>query len=233
MKSGLATDSNRGLKIMTVLLVCGLLTGACAGSGNEAERPERTVLSTRSGETLIQVTESDRSGNQVIRVRTVFRGKESIVILNIDQQNYEIEIPLSLEQQMPRPAGTSTSTQGNFQDLLIAQHLEKAQEATLNGDYNAALRQVNLVALIQPDHVKAHEMKGSIYYAMGNYQLAQEEWERVLTLDPSNEEVLKFQEFMKNRRGATQPSPPGSSPAPEQPPAPDAANSRNTQGGAQ
>lgn len=232
MRSDLATDSNRGLKNWTVLLACGMLIGSCAGSGNEAERPERTVLSTRSGETLIQVTESDLNGNQVVRVRTMFRGKESIVIINIDQQNYEIEIPLSVDQVIPTPAGTSTATQGNFQDLLVAQYLEKAQEATLNGDYNAALRQVNLVALIQPDNVKAHEMKGSIYYAMGNYQLAQEEWERVLTLDPSNEEVLKFQEFMKNRRGATQPPPPGSSPAP-QPPAPDAANSRNTPGGAQ
>lgn len=236
MKSASATDSRatrriaagaRGLGASRLrgalpgsLLVGALLLGSlalpgCSSNGDEPQGPETTVLSTRSGETLIQVTESDQAGNQVVRVKTVFRGQEANVVLNIDQQNYEVEIPLSVEQVMPRPAGASTATAENFQDLLIAQHLEKAQEATLNGDYNAALRQLNLVQVIRPDHVKAHEMKGSVYYAMGNYQLANEEWEQVLALDPSNQEVRDFQEFMKNRSGAQQPPLPGTSgPAP-------------------
>jgi tetratricopeptide (TPR) repeat protein len=48
-------------------------------------------------------------------------------------------------------------------------------------------------------------MKVSIYYAMGSYQLADEEFQRVLQLDPSNQEVRAFVEFLKNRKGAPQP----------------------------
>lgn len=243
MKSASATDSRATRRIaegapwacrllLGGLLLGGLALSGCSSNGDAPQGPETTVLSTRSGETLIQVTESDQAGNQVVRVKTVFRGQEANVVINIDQQNYEVEIPLSVEQVMPKPAGATTATAENFQDLLIAQHLEKAQEATLNGDYNAALRQLNLVLVIRPDHVKAHEMKGSVYYAMGNFQLANEEWEQVLALDPSNQEVRDFQEFMKNRSGATQPPLPGTNgpaPTPRQPAAAAPADNQEAQ----
>ncbi|MBI4083238.1 MAG: hypothetical protein HY423_11575 [Candidatus Lambdaproteobacteria bacterium] len=173
------------------------------------------MLTTRSGETGIQVVEGERAGSKTVKVTTTYRGQESNIVINIEDPVYEIEIPLSIEQQLPAAARGAPGAAGagggagDFQDLLIAQYVEKAQEAMLEGDYNRALRQVNLVLLVRPDHVKAHEMKGSIYYAMGNYQLANEEWEQVLASDPSNQEVRSFQEFLKSRGGAPQPPLPG------------------------
>jgi len=184
------------------------------------------VLSTRTGETYIQVTESEQGGAKVVRVKTQFRGQESNIVLNIDEPTYEIEIPLSLDQVVPgAAAGPGAGGKGNYGDLLAAQYLEKAQEQMLNGDYNGALRQVDLVLTVSPDHVQALTMKGSIYYAMGNYALANQAWEQVLVLDPSNEEVRNFQEFVKSQKGPQQPNVPGAGvgEAPKPPAAPAAA----------
>jgi tetratricopeptide (TPR) repeat protein len=186
-----------------------LLSAGCSGSGTEG--PEQTVLSTRSGESVIQVTQGEVNGNQVVRIKTVFQGKENSILLNIDEPIYSVEIPLTLEQTLPQAtAAAQRGNQGQFEDLLIAQYLEKAQQVMMEGDYNAALRQINLVLLIKPDHIQAHTMKGSVYYALGNYQLASEEWQYVLSLDPSNKEVNDFMDFMKNRQALPQPPLPGS-----------------------
>jgi hypothetical protein len=187
-----------------------LLLLAPASSWAKDGEGDRTILAKRDGETSILVTESEVNGNQVVRINTRFRGEDHSLILQIDQPVYEVEIPLTMEQIAPQTTSSSArGPEGQFQDLLISQYLEKAQEAMLNGDYQAALRQVNLVLLTRPDHSQAHSMKGSVYYAMGNYALANEEWERVLTLDPSNEEVRKFVDFLKNQKGAPQPPLPG------------------------
>jgi Flp pilus assembly protein TadD len=238
MRYGLATDSSAGAPgargpgrpcrgsglwwLGAALLLALLFAGALAGCKTTKPEEGRTVLATRSGETMIQVTESDEGGGKVVRVKTQFRGEEATVVLNIDEPVYEIEIPLSIEQVRPaEPATPGQATQRNFSDLLAAQYLEKAQEQMLNGDYNGALRQVNLVLTVNPDHVQALTMKGSIYYAMGNYELANQTWEQVLVLDPSNQEVRNFQDFMKSQRGARQPNLPGTGPgAAPQAPAP-------------
>ncbi len=211
-------------RVVPALLAGSLLLGGCA----TAKKDEgKAILRTKTGETGIQVTETEQGGVQVIRITTTFRGKKSTIVLAVDQPVYEVDIPLSLQQLDPgatrpgegAPAGGGSG--GDFQALVMAQYLEKAQISMMDGSYNDALRQVNLVLNVRPDHVKAHEMKGSIYYAMGNFELANEEWERVLALDPSNEEVRNFMEFLKNRQGAAQPPVPGGLPS-QQPAVPGA-----------
>ena len=194
---------------VALALVALVLLGACSAS-KKGETPGKTVLAAKQGESSIQVTESEIDGNQVVRINTKYRGEDHSIVLQIDQDVYDVEIPLTLEQIAPQStAAAATGPEGQFQDMLIAQYFEKAQEAMLAGDYAAALRQVNLVLLTRPDHVQAHSMKGSVYYAMGNYQLAEEEWKRVLQLDPSNTEVRQFMDFLKNKKGAPQPPLPG------------------------
>ncbi|HEX7926311.1 MAG TPA: hypothetical protein VF678_01895 [bacterium] len=109
-----------------------------AGAGKQTG-PEKTILATRQGESSIQVTESEIDGSQVVRINTRYRGEDHSIVLNIDQPVYDIEIPLTLEQIAPGAAGTASAgastPAGQFQDLLIAQYIEKAQEAMLNGDY--------------------------------------------------------------------------------------------------
>ncbi|MDH5751182.1 MAG: hypothetical protein OEZ59_02035 [Deltaproteobacteria bacterium] len=203
-----------------------LLTG-CSGMGSDSS--EKTVLATKQGESHIVVTESEEDGGQIVRIKMNFRGQENTITLNIDQPVYDVEIPLSLENVMPMATKPEVrGPEGQFQDLLIAQYLQKAQDLMMSGDYNGALRQVNLVLLTQPDHLQAHVMKGSVYYALGNYQLANEEWEYVLSLDPSNVEVNKFMDFMKNRQGRTQPPLPGSSGTPGAQPPPKPAGTPKT-----
>lgn len=193
-----------------IVLALGACTGMGSGGDGAVEGEERTVLLTRKNESRIQVTESERDGNQIVRIRTVFRGEENVITLDIDQPVYEVEIPLSLEDVMPQAASPQVrGPEGQFQDLLIAQWLQKAQEAMLAGDYNTALKHVDTVLQVQPNHVQAHAMKGSVYYALGNYQLADEEWEYVLSLDPSNKEVLDMQEFLRNRGSGQPPRLPG------------------------
>ncbi len=232
LSCGSVTGSRARRRPFWIAVLLTLLVAAGGCGKPSTDKPEQIVLSTRSGETSIQVTESEQDGTQIIRITTTFRGEESTVVLAIDQPNYEVEIPLSIEQVRPRRApgpgepgerGAPGPPSGrDFQDLLMAQYLEKAQEAMLNGDYNLALRKINLVMTVRPENVKALEMKGSVYYAMGNYQLANQQWEQVLVLDPSNQEVQEFRDFLQNTQGATQPALPGTAAPTAQPPAPNA-----------
>lgn len=237
MRCALATDSNPGLRPIPGNRRAGATRRACAlaiaaavwlvvgCAATEPEMEEETVLATRTGETGIQVTESSRGGEQIVRVKTTFRGEDSVVVLRIDEPVYEIDIPLSIAQQRPPAAAGGApgagAAQGDLGSLLAAQYLERAQKAMLDGDYNEALRQVNLVLAVQPDNVQALMMKGSTYYAMGNYQLASEQWEQVLTIDPSNQEVREFQQFLESQQPAPAPNPPGApaGAAPQPPPA--------------
>jgi len=226
------------------LVACGVILLVLAGwmpSGADAAEPkkeERTVLLTKKGETSIQVTESEEDGNQIVRVRTVFRGEENIIVLNIDLPVYEVEIPLSIDQVIPQTTAAGVrGPEGQFQDMMIAQWLQKAQQSMLDGDYNGALRQVDTVLQVDPDNIQAMAMKGSVYYALGNYELASETWEVVLSLDPTNREVREFRKFLQNRSSAKPPPlpggqvQPGQSPAGGQQPAPGARQPAPQSGG--
>ncbi len=191
--------------VLCLALALALLS-ACSTS---RKKPGKTVLATKQGDTSIQVVESDEDGNQVVRINTSYKGENHSIVMQIDQPVYDVEIPLTLEQIAPQASAAARGPEGQFQDLLIAQYFERAQESMLAGDYPGALRQINLVLLTRPDHVQGHAMKGSVYYAMGSYQLAEEEWNRTLALDPSNQEVRNFMDFLKNRKGAPQPPLPG------------------------
>jgi hypothetical protein len=201
------------LKACWVVAVVAFALAAMAGcsTSKKGKKPSRPVLTAKQGESTIQVTESEEDGAQIVRINTRYKGEDHAIVMQIDQANYDIEIPLTLEQIQPPSAAAGAGgagargSEGQFQDLLIAQYFDKAQEAMLAGDYPGALRQVNLVLLTRPDHVQGHAMKGSTYYAMGNYQLAEDEWQRTLQLDPSNQEVRTFLDFLKNRKGAPQP----------------------------
>jgi tetratricopeptide (TPR) repeat protein len=191
------------------VLLAAIALAACS-TAKKGETPGKTVLAVKQGESSIQVTESELDGSQIVRINTNYRGENHSIALQIDQNVYDVEIPLTLEQIAPQSASSSArGSEGQFQDMLIAQYFEKAQEAMLAGNYGEALKQVNLVLLTRPDHVQGHAMKGSVYYAMGNYQLADDEWQRVMALDPGNQEVRAFTEFLKNRKGAPQPPLPG------------------------
>ena len=174
--------------------------------------PEKVILQTRSNNALIRVTEASAGNSQIIRVKTVFNGEENIIVLNIDEPVYEIEIPLGPQQVALPPggtagdAGTQKALQAQAQKMQTDQSLELAQKAMLAGNYNESIRNLDNLLQINPKHIKARSMKGSVYYALGNIDLANQEWERVLLVDPGNVEVRKFIDFL--RRGPASPPPP-------------------------
>jgi tetratricopeptide (TPR) repeat protein len=222
MRSASGTGSEpRAPLALTALLLAGVLAvaglAACAANksrSNDSMAPDdktsKTILLTRRGESSIKVSESELNGDQIVRVNTVFQGQENTIVLDIDQPVYEVEIPLSLEQVMPQAGSARVrGPEGQFQDLLVAQYLQKAQESMMAGDYNGALKQVDTVLQIQPSHSQAHAMKGSVYYALGNYDLANQEWDYVLAQDPSNKEVLEFKKFLSAHQSGQPPKLPG------------------------
>lgn len=219
-----------------LLLAIGLLPG-CGGSSSksandkkqglrtfQADGEERPVLLTRRGDTLIQVVESAVNGQQIVRVRTVIDGKENITVINIDQPTYHLEIPLGLPKPPPpppgargaggagqpgAPGGPAASSAIDLQKLQVTDALEKARQEMVRGDYLSAMRQVDIVLRLNSNNIEARSMKGSIYYALGDNQLANTEWNRVLLLDPGNKEVRGFQDFIKRNPGAPPPPLPG------------------------
>ena len=102
--SKLGSHAWRGIALALML---GLAVGCAKGS-----KAGKSILTTRSGETGIQVTESDEDGIQVVRITTTFRGKESTVVLAVDQPVYEVDIPLSINQQQPGFAGGAPANPG-------------------------------------------------------------------------------------------------------------------------
>ena len=231
--------SSRWLTGLALLpLVFGLLMGCGGGKpAKDKNQPQRTfqangeerpVLLTRHGDTLIQVVESTVNGEQIVRVRTVIDGKESITVIHIDQPTYQLEIPLGpLRPPPPGAKGAAGTGQPgapgglaavpapspiDLQKLQVTEALDKARQEMVNGDYLAAMRQVDIVLRLNSNHIQARAMKGSIYYALGDNQLANTEWNRVLLLDPGNTEVQGFQEFIRRNPGVPPPPLPGRAP---------------------
>ena len=93
--------------------------------------------------------------------------------------------------------------------MQVTEALEKAQQDMVRGDYLSAMRQVDIVLRLNSNHIQARAMKGSIFYALGDNQLANTEWNRVLLLDPGNKEVQGFQEFISRNPGTPPPPLPG------------------------
>jgi len=205
---GLAAGLRRSVAGAAWVLAAAALVGC--SSAKPAAPSGKVILIAKEGESAIQVTESEINGSQVVRIDSRYKGEDHSVVIQLDADVYDLELPLTLEQIAPKSVeAAARSPEVQFQDLLIAQWLEEAQEAMLAGNYAKALRQVNLVLLTRPDHVQAHAMKGSIYYAMGDYPLADQEWQRVLAIDPKNPEVRAFTEFLKNHQAGAQPPLPG------------------------
>ncbi|MCH8075547.1 MAG: hypothetical protein IIC64_06965, partial [SAR324 cluster bacterium] len=126
------------------------------------------MLLTRHGDTQIQVVESTVNGEQIVRVRTVIDGKESITVIHIDQPTYQLEIPLGPLRPPPPgakgaagtgqpggPAAAPAPSPIGLQKLQVTEALEKARQEMVNGDYLAAMRQVDIVLRLNSNHIQA------------------------------------------------------------------------------
>jgi Tetratricopeptide repeat len=78
------------------------------------------------------------------------------------------------------------------QEAEGSKHLILSKKAYYNNDLNAALNEVIEAININPYASKSYEMLGSIYYRLKWYNLALNNWEKALVLDPDNQKLNKY-----------------------------------------
>ncbi len=190
-------------QLIAFAIILFLLT-ACSSKEVEPQTTGREVAShieeTGVGSTVIKVYEERRNGIYIIKVVILKDGKRTEQIHHFDNNNFEVSVPVSarIMVQSTREAAQSSSSPDTG-ILVFSQQLEVAREAMMKTDYVGALEALNEALKIDSYNPQAHMMKGSIFYAMGKYDLAKKEFDFVLKVDPQNMEVKKFKEFMESK----------------------------------
>ncbi len=75
---------------------------------------------------------------------------------------------------------------------IIDQLLQDALDFIRNGRFIQAISTLQRVLQLEPDNIAALTRMGSAYWAIDKKDLARENWQRVLQLDPNNTEVNQF-----------------------------------------
>lgn len=193
--------------ICIVVLATLWLSGCSAAKESSTDYSrEVAVHSEEMGENSVmtKVIEERKNGIYTLRVQVVKDGKMTETVHNLDSDNFSISIPVSASIQVASGGGDSAAEQavktGDTNVVLFSQRLERARESMLAADYLEALESVNGALQIDTYNPQAHMMKGSIFYALGKYDLAKKEFEYVLKVEPENIEVKRFLEFVDNKK---------------------------------
>ncbi|MDT8286888.1 MAG: type IX secretion system membrane protein PorP/SprF, partial [Elusimicrobiales bacterium] len=75
---------------------------------------------------------------------------------------------------------------------VIDQLLQDALDSIRNGRFIQAISILQQVLQLEPDNIPALTRMGSAYWAMEKKDIARQNWQRVLQLDPNNTEVIQF-----------------------------------------
>ena len=180
----------------------------CSSSEPEAESYSREVAQhieeTGEGSVVTKIIEERKHGLYTIRIQVIKDGDIKETVHFLENQNFSISVPVSKHIQVQTTGeaqtvavGTTTSPDTNI--MVFSQKLELARNAMLKTDYVTALEAVNESLKIDSYNPQAHMMKGSIFYAMGKYDLAKKEFDYVLKINPDNIEVKRFQQFMESK----------------------------------
>jgi tetratricopeptide (TPR) repeat protein len=195
-------------KLRIVLLVTGiwcLTLASCSTSSSESATDRSSQLvaqhSEETGESnvITKVFEERKNGIHIIRIQVIKEGQINETIHYFDNSNFSISIPVSARIMVQSSEQASKSPDTGI--LVFSQKLEVARDAMLKTDYVNALEALNDALKIDSYNPQAHMMKGSIFYAMGKYDLAKKEFDFVLKVDPGNIEVKRFKEFMESQSG--------------------------------
>ncbi len=178
-----------------------LFLTACSSSEPETQGFSREVAQhaeeTGEGNVVTKIYEERKDGVYAIKIHVIREGHISETIHYFDSPNFSISVPVSARIMVQSPEEAQKSPDTGI--LRFSQHLEVAREAMMKTDYVAALEALNEALKIDSYNPQAHMMKGSIFYAMGKYDLASKEFDYVLKVDPGNLEVKRFKEFMESK----------------------------------
>jgi tetratricopeptide (TPR) repeat protein len=180
-----------------------LIFTGCSSSTPETEVDSFSQLvgqhaeETGEGNIITKIYEERKNGVYAIKIQVIKEGQISETIHYFDNSNFTISIPVSARIMVQSPEQAEKSP--NTSILVFSQKLEVARDAMMKTDYVAALEALNEALKIDSYNPQAHMMKGSIFYAMGKYDLANKEFDFVLKVDPGNIEVKRFKEFMDSQ----------------------------------
>ena len=191
------------------LIICATLTlvfmNGCSSNEAETDTYSREVAQhieeTGEGSVVTKIIEERKHGLYAIRIQVIRDGDITETVHFLENQNFSISIPISkhIQVQTTGEAQAVTTTTPDTNIMVFSQKLELARNAMLKTDYVTALEAVNESLKIDSYNPQAHMMKGSIFYAMGKYDLAKKEFDYVLKIDPDNVEVKRFQKFMESK----------------------------------
>jgi len=75
---------------------------------------------------------------------------------------------------------------------LVEQKQEKAFNYIQKKQYDTAINECREILIMDPNNAIALERMGSCYYQLGQKGKALETWEKVIKIDPANEDVKKI-----------------------------------------
>ncbi|MBU2514411.1 hypothetical protein KJ966_24010 [bacterium] len=152
---------------------------------------------TGEGNVVTKIYEERKNGIYAIKIQVIKEGQISETIHYFENNNFSISVPVSARIMVQSSEEAQKSPDTGI--LVFSQKLEVARDAMMKTDYVAALEALNDALKIDSYNPQAHMMKGSIFYAMGKYDLAKKEFDFVLKVDPGNIEVKRFKEFMESK----------------------------------
>jgi type IV pilus assembly protein PilF len=84
-----------------------------------------------------------------------------------------------------------------------AVRLELAGGYFSRGQFSTALDEIKLALAAKPDMGAAHNMRGLVYAAMGEDRLAEESFERAMSLNPRDADAMHNRAWFKCQRGCS------------------------------
>lgn len=193
------------MKKIIIGLIMGLSLYGCTSSQTEAKKAPESAMDfsqlvaqhaeeTGEGKVITKIYEERKNGLYSIRIQIIKDGQVSETVHHFDSSNFSISVPVSARIMVKSSEEAEKAPDTGL--LVFSQKIELAQNAMMKSDYVAALEALNEALKIDSYNPQAHMMKGSIFYAMGKYDLARKEFDFVLKVDPDNIEVKRFKEFM-------------------------------------
>ncbi len=98
-------------------------------------------------------------------------------------------------------ADVGTATEPTDVEKRAAVRLELAGGYFSRGQFSTALDEIKLALAAKPDMGAAYNMRGLVYAAMGEERLAEDSFERAMTLNPRDADAMHNRAWFKCQRG--------------------------------
>jgi len=113
-------------------------------------------------------------------------------------EEMELKLNEMKENKQTKDAKEKESAEIEIKNRAVS-NLLTAQKYIQLKKYNEALLETFKSISFDPKFAHAYALQGSVYFLLKDYKSALSSWEKALELDPSNHEVLRVHDQVKNR----------------------------------